>query len=304
MSNGMPKAREIKRLTTPLAFKNSKAYDSDGNRVNCVETMSEIKYIIEPKEGILSDDEVLQYAPESRYASRIKLQRGSGSISDILGINDSIIGIFGVYYMFIICLAVPFSYWGNTMVLFILLILSVLPFVYLYMKVHFKKSAKIESKPIKTTPISTKSNVQDNGGIESLKKYGGIESLKKYEKEVKDLKILYDVKEGVVRDLIEKRFAPPQITYDKFMSVIDSCHKLFYSQHDAALNIINLAAEDTPRIDDEVERKISNMKAIIDQIESLTNELVINISEDDGTSEEVKNLLEEMQNLVGSVKEY
>lgn len=304
MSNEMPKAREIKRLTTPLAFKNSKAYDSDGNRVNCVETLSEIKYIIEPKEGILSADDVLKYAPESRYASRIKLQSGSGSISDIFGINDSIIGIFGVYYMFIICLAIPFAYWGNRMVLFILLILSVLPFIYLYKATRFTKRTKIESKPIKTTPIDTKSNIQDNGVAESIKTYGGIESLKKYEKEVKDLKILYDVKEGVVRELIEKRFAPPQITYDKFMSVIDSCHKMFYSQQESALNIINLAAEDTPRIDGELESKISNMKAIIDQIENLTNELVINISEEDGSVEEVKNLLEEMENLVGSVKEY
>ena len=46
------------------------------------------------------------------------------------------------------------------------------------------------------------------------------------------------------------------------------------------------------------------MKAIIDQIEELTNELVINLSSDDKTNEDVKNLLEEMENLISSVKEY
>lgn len=295
MSDGMPKVNEIKRLTTPLTFKNSKAYDGDGNRVNCVETLSEIKYIIEPKAGILADDEVLQYAPESRCASRIRLQRGLGNIYDILRINDAILGIFGVYYMFIICLAVPFSYWGNKIVLFILLILSILPFIYLYRVTSSRNQTNVESKPVKISTTATKTNIQADVIIESLKKY---------ENEVNNLEALFDIKEEVVKSLIEKRFAPPQITYDKFISVIGSCHKMFYSQRDAALNIINLAAEDTPRIEDELESKISNMKAIIDQIENLTNELVININDDDGTSEEIKNLLDEMENLIGSVKEY
>ena len=115
---------------------------------------------------------------------------------------------------------------------------------------------------------------------------------------------MFDVKEKVVKDLIEKCFTPPQLTYDRFMNVVDSSHKLFYSQQDSALNIINLAAEDTPRIESELENKISNMKSIIAQIEDLTNELVINLSSDEEATDEVKNLLEEMENLTSSVKEY
>ena len=88
------------------------------------------------------------------------------------------------------------------------------------------------------------------------------------------------------------------------MNVIDNSHKMFYNQQDSALNIINLAAEDTPRIEGELESKISNMKAIIDQIEDLTNELVINLSSDEKTTDEVKNLLEQMEKLTSSVKEY
>ena len=45
------------------------------------------------------------------------------------------------------------------------------------------------------------------------------------------------------------------------------------------------------------------MKQIINQIEELTNELVININ-DNQTSDEVKNLLDDMENLIDSVKEY
>ena len=110
MSDENSKIHEIRRLTTPITFKDSKAFDSDGNRVNCVETLSEIKYIIEPKTGLLSDDEVLQYAPYSSYASRIKLQRGLADINDILHINSSLIGILGVYYIALICIFIPFYY--------------------------------------------------------------------------------------------------------------------------------------------------------------------------------------------------
>lgn len=296
MSNENSKIREIRRLTTPITFKGSKAYDSDGNRVNCIETMSEIKYIIEPEAGILSDDEILKYAPDSSYASKIKFQRGLGSASDLLHMNYSIIGILAAYYMFLICVLVPYAHWGNRVVMFIILILSIIPLAYLYKSTNSKSSPKIESKAQKTV-ASPSVSVPIHEDM-------GLESLKKYKNEINSLKSLFDIKEEIVKDLIEKSFAPPQFTYDRFMSIIGSAHKLFYNQHDSALNIINLAAEDTPRIESEVEGKISNMKAIIDQIEDLTNELVIYLSSDDQTSDDVKNLLGEMENLIGSVKEY
>ena len=299
MSNDNSKVHEIKRLTAPITFKNSKAYDSDGNRVNCVETLSEIKYIIEPKEGLLTDDEILQYAPESSYASKIKLQRGLGSISDIFLVNNSLPWILGLYYLILICVLVPFAYWGNKIVMFIILILSILPLVYLYKSTNPNNYGKIETK--KQQKVIPKTN---NANSTPVRENTGLESLKKYEKEVNNLKVLFDVKEKVVKDLIEKSFTPPQLTYDRFMNVIDSSHKLFYSQQDSALNIINLAAEDTPRIESELETKISNMKSIIAQIEDLTNELVINLSSDEEATDEVKNLLEEMEDLTSSVKEY
>ena len=131
-----------------------------------------------------------------------------------------------------------------------------------------------------------------------------MDSFKRYEKEISNLKVLFNVKEKVVRELIEKRFEPPQITYDKFMSSIDNCHKLFYAQSDAASNIIDLAVEDTPRVQAEIKGKIDAMKKIIDQIEDLTNELVINISSSGESTDEVKNLLDDMENLIESVKDY
>lgn len=46
------------------------------------------------------------------------------------------------------------------------------------------------------------------------------------------------------------------------------------------------------------------MKRIINQIEDLTNELVINISSDENSKDDVDDLLDDMEILIDSVKEY
>ena len=293
------KAHEIKRLTTPLTFKNSKAYDSDGKFIGCSETLSDVRFVVEPREGILTDDEILQYAPQSKAASKVRLSRGFGDLQDILYVNESLPWILGIYYVILICITLPVVFAKNTIGMLIILVLFIIPLIYAYSVFNVKRYAnkKISSRTHKDSTTS-KANAES-----PIVEEGGLESLRKYEKEVNNLKILFEVKEGVVRDLIEKRFEPPQITYDKFIKTIDKCHKLFYTQADGALNIIHLAAEDTPRVQDEIKSKIDSMKTLINQIENLTNELVININ-DDESSEEVKNLLEDMENLIDSVKEY
>ena len=128
--------------------------------------------------------------------------------------------------------------------------------------------------------------------------------LKRYEDQVKNLKVEYDTKENVVVNLIEKSFAPPQITYDKFMDAVKNCTKVFNYQVDSALNIVQLATRETPRIDTELENKITNMKAIISQIDDLTNELIINLSSNKDSNADVENLFDDMKDLIDSVKKY
>ena len=303
MSDENLKAHEIKRLTTPLSFKDAKAYDIDGNLIRCVETIKDIRYDLEPKEGILSDDEILEVAPKSKAASRVRLKRGIGNSSDVWNIHQSLPFVLGIYYVALICILYPVMYYGNRYVMLIALILFIVPLIYLYRLFDMKVYPETDHR--KTSVNNTKvSHVEEPVAEEPAVERMGVESLKGYEEEVNKLKVLYNVKKDVLKDLIEKRFAPPQITYDKFMSVVDSADKLFNSQAESALNIINLAAEDTPRVRDEIESKISSMKTIIDYEESLTNELVINISNETSSDSDVKNLLDDMENLIGSVKEY
>lgn len=293
------KTGEIDKLKSPLKYDDLKVYDSKGSQINCIETFSDLKFIVEPDSSILSEEEILEYAPESREAAKIRLQRGVGNNSDVLIINDSVPYVLGLYYTILVCMAIPVFYGGNGLAMFLVLILAILPLLYLYyifnLKQYVSKSSSKagQSKTVKTTRSQVIASPDE-----------GLESLKKYTDEVEELRDIFDEKEETVRGLIEKRFQPPQITYDRFMATIDKSHDLFYSEADGALNIAKLAVEDTPRVESELENKISTLKSIIDQIEDLTNELVINISSDEKSHDDVKNLIDDMENLIDSVKEY
>ena len=121
---------------------------------------------------------------------------------------------------------------------------------------------------VKETPVKNEVNefATDNS---SLKAYGD---------KINKLKNEFDSKQENVKDLIEKRFSPPQITYDKFMNSVKKCNDVFNSQYESASNIINLATRDTPKIDMELEGKINALESIIKYIDDLTNELLINMN--------------------------
>lgn len=298
MVNDNSKMSEINRLKSPIKYRDYRVYDSQGNEVESVETFSSLKYIMEPDSSILSDDEILEYAPKSKEASKVRLRRGVGNNSDVMLIYDSLPWILGLYYTILICLAIPVVYGGDKLWMLFILILVILPLLYLYyifnLKQYMDKNAK---KQINKSRFSSPD-------VQEIKTGEGLPSLKKYADEIEELKIVFDSKEIAVRKLIEKRFEPPQITYDRFMTIIDKSHDLFYHEAEGGINITKLAVEDTPRVEAELENKINTLKSIIDQIEDLTNELVINISSDEQSTDDVKNLVEDMENLIDSVKQY
>ena len=81
------KEKEIKRLTTPLTHTKNKTFDCEGNLIET--SFWNGKPFLEPKKWILTDDEILIYAGESKEASRIRLKRGEGNFNDKLKIYDS-----------------------------------------------------------------------------------------------------------------------------------------------------------------------------------------------------------------------
>ncbi len=315
MSNEDLKSQEIRRLTTPLTIKNNKVYDDKGKLLKCVETLSDVRFIVEPDDNLLSDNEILQYAPESKTAARIRLKMGIGDNSDVLLINESVPWVVTFYYVVLISLSASVGFYANLIIKVILLILYIIPLLALYRLFNLNRYIGKTNSSQKKQSENTSSNKDSNSNInneddvenidieKTIDESRPLKSLQSFKKEANNLKVLFDVKEGSVKDLIEKKFEPPQITYDKFISLVDNSHTVFYKQYDAVIEITQFASEDNENVRNELNLKIQYMKDIINYIEDLTNELVLNINDND-SNEEVKELLEDMENLVDSVKEY
>lgn len=313
------KLKEIKRLNSPLTFKNYKAYDNDGNSLKCVENSSKVIFLNEPKVGILDDNEILKNAPNSKKAARIRLSKGDGSFSDKLLVNNSLPWVLGFYYVVLISLMIPIFIKRNIFGISIFIILVIIPLFYLYYIFSLKKYSDVDKEvkdgEFKTKNSSKYSNKKSDNNSSKKSSLNNVKvktedsfedsnnnSFKSYENNVIELKELFDIKEENVRKLVEKRFEPPQITYDKFIVNIDNAHNVFYNQFDEAIDIINLASY-SDKMKVELENKIKSLDLIIKQIENLTNELLIN-NESKEDVEDIKNLVDDLEDLINSVKDY
>ena len=131
-----------------------------------------------------------------------------------------------------------------------------------------------------------------------------IPEFKSYKYEIDNLKQAFDKKEANITGLINKRFENGELSHNRFMSVIDSCHKLFYHQSDSATSIIEMAPEYSERLDETVKDKISIMESINDEMNNLIEELIIHDSDNEKSEEDLQELFSNMDNLINSVKDY
>lgn len=131
-----------------------------------------------------------------------------------------------------------------------------------------------------------------------------IPEFKSYKYEIDNLKQAFDKKEDNITGLINKRFESGELSHNRFMSVIDSCHKLFYHQSDSATSIIEMAPEYSERLDETVKDKISIMESINDEMNNLVEELIIHDSDNEKSDEDLQELFSNMDNLINSVKDY
>lgn len=254
----------------------------------------------EPVKGILTDDEILKYAGHSRTASEIRLKRGIGSFNDKLTAHREI----GTYWMLFIIfgwVVAVYAFLMNVLfakILFILILLILSGYTaYYYFLKDYTAQNITHTESVKTQPSNNKTNLNENDNT--------LESLNVYKAQIEDLTNLYDIKERIVIELIEKKFPAPQITNNKFMEVINSCTRLFNNQIEILTTIIKIATTHTPKIDYEIESRINILRSIIEKVDLMTNELIVNI---DDNSNEINNqvnlLLDDMEELIQSIKKY
>ena len=299
--------KEIKRLTSPLIYKKGKVFtrpfDIEGNEITKIR---DGEYILEPKQGILTDSDILKYAYKSNAAAEVRLKKGIGNFDDkklLFGEDIFFYWFFTLMFggMFLGMLG---AFWHP--IFFVILTGIIIFLIYYTVYVFYLKDytsgeykTKIPNKTEETKPKVIKKEEK----IE-FTPITNTQTLKRYEKQVNDLKQLYEVKEKLAKDMIEKRFSPTELTYDKFMSTLNSCSNLFYEQEESTLNIINFATDNTPKVEYEIKNRIDILKLIIEKVDELTNELVLNMSSLDSDSDEIKYLVEDMEKLIKSVKNY
>ncbi|WP_297979362.1 hypothetical protein [uncultured Methanobrevibacter sp.] len=322
------KRKEIKRLSSPISYKDKRAYDIEGNRVPYRrKNLFKKEYILEPKKDILSDDEVLRYAKESKLASKIRLKMGIAKFSDKLRVyatrirNMWLFGIIGFFGL---------AGYGITYRVFSIFFIALLLLVFL---IYYTFHIFLLKDHTDYKYLNEMNNKEDSGVIEGEfreKEYGEVKDKKRkdssdgfeirekdlensrtqkfyqnYKSRINTLSEEYKKKETTAVDLINKRFKPPQLTNDRFINLVNSTTELFNNQAEAALNMIDLANEPSLLIEDELREKIQLLKTIIAKMDELNNELIININnvEIESNNESLE-FISEMEDAIASIKDY
>lgn len=129
-----------------------------------------------------------------------------------------------------------------------------------------------------------------------------INEFDKYQSKLSELNAMYEIKERNARNLIEKRFTPPQLTYDRFIASVDSSTKLFKKHSEAISNILKLASKDSAKIDREINNRLSILESLVNKMDELIDELVLSLNEDE--EDNVSGVFEDLEGLIDSVRDY
>jgi len=125
-----------------------------------------------------------------------------------------------------------------------------------------------------------------------------------YDSKIDELVNDYDSKQKRASELVEKLFEPNHNTYNHFMDIITKSNNLFEIQVDISKKMIDLNIDKYPFVEREIKEKINTLQEFVDKMEELIDELVIQISSNKEDDEDLKNLFREMDDLIGSVKDY
>ena len=108
-----------------------------------------------------------------------------------------------------------------------------------------------------------------------------------------DLLLLFESKEKIAREMIERKFPAPQLTNSKFNGVLDNCKDVIESQ----VEILN-ALTPNEKTKYEIDSRKKLIKQLIGKVDDLTNELILSEEND------IEDVIDEMDKLIGTVKDY
>lgn len=289
------KDQEILRLTSPVKIVDSKAFDVENQPLTCIETLSGLKYIIEPKKGILSENEILKYAPDSIAAAKLRIKNDIATMDDYYLAYSTLPWKLASYYVIVFMLMVPLISILSNWLILLFIVLLIVPIYNVKRVLDIKTRIKLnKTDRMKEEYSRNKRNYNKSDKVPFIK----------YEKEIIGLKEEFRNKKINVESLIEKRFAPPQLTYDKFMSTVDNAERAFDSEYYTAIDLVRYSEDYSPDMEEQIKARIKTLKILIKQLDNLTRELLDNLSKDNISDEDIKNIIEEMDRLIDSVSQY
>lgn len=142
------------------------------------------------------------------------------------------------------------------------------------------------------------------GSKKEVKVKSNVNEFDQYRTRLNELKAMYEIKESNARKLIEERFAPPQLTYDRFIANVDNSTKMFNENADAVSNILDLGSCDNPEISAEISSRMSVLESLVVKMDELVDELILNISKEEKKEKNPTGFMHSMDHLIDSVKEY
>ena len=152
------------------------------------------------------------------------------------------------------------------------------------------------SKPKETIkPIETQQNSSETVSSDVKPKFNHGYDFSKLKQE-------FNLKIKKLKKLIVEDFTDSKTTQDYFMGHIDYCEKIFNEKLAIINKIIEFESDDIEFIENQIENNVEALKLIIEKINDLSNEIIASIGS--MNKKEIENVLEEMDNLINSVREY
>ena len=147
-------------------------------------------------------------------------------------------------------------------------------------------------------------NTKQVGAKKEVKVKSNAKEFDQYRARLNELKAMYEIKESNARKLIEERFAPPQLTYDRFIANVDNSTKVFNENAQAVSGILELGSDDNPEIKHEVTSRMNVLESLVVKMDELIDELIVNMSKEDKKEKNPTGFMHSMDHLIDSVKEY
>ena len=180
----------------------------------------EIKNNYESNINLLSNEEILKKSPYSKEASKIRLKMGIGGLSDK-------IKLYGVYLTLTILVFVPgLILTFFSVELWIALVIITLLTIFYFFFIHDFRENDVNK--------INKSSIGRRDAATNDKLY-----------------YLFENREKIAREIIEKKFPAPQLTNSKFNGVLDNCREVIESQ----IEILNALTPTTRTIAEIESRK-------------------------------------------------